>query len=208
MAKKKESKVSIRKFEEMLEENEVVTHVDGFDDIDVTVKHTLPLVSMLEFVEEVVSACIDMDTGEYIPEAKRFAIRKCVLTYYANFTMPDDAEKQYELVYRTDAYHSVMCCIDKNQYMDILEAIDERIKHNVAIMQNGLIGKVSEIVHKVASLTEQSEAAFAGIDANDFNALFSAMAKMGSIDEGKLVDAVIANSSHPVDNIVVIPNVE
>lgn len=207
MAKKK-THISVRNFEKMMVDNNCITNVDELPDVDICVNYTIPLVSALQFVEDVVSACIDTERGEYIPEAKRFAIRKCVLTLYGDFTMPVDIEKQYELVYRTEAYHAVMSVLNMDQYMDIIEAIEDRIEHELAIMENGMTEKLNDIARNLGEMTERSKEVFGNVDPEELGAFVESISSMGGVDEGKLVDAIMAARGKSKDNIVMLSDRE
>lgn len=123
---KKASRISINKLESTIQDNVTVVHMVDYPEIEITIRRILPLQEVLQFVEDVVSSCIDSDTGRYIPEIQPFVIRSSVLTRYANFTLPKDPEKQYDLIYNTGAYQQVMRNIDRVQYDEILYAINER----------------------------------------------------------------------------------
>ena len=94
-------RVSINKFEQAVNVDNITTEILlDTQDVEIQIKKTIGLPEMMLFVQEVVEACIDGESGEYLPEAYDFAIRSAVLTHYANFAMPANLEKQYWLVYK------------------------------------------------------------------------------------------------------------
>lgn len=111
-------------------------------------------------------------------------------TRYANFTLPKDPEKQYDLIYNTDAFAQVMGNIDRAQYDEILYAINERIKHNVAMMESAATTQVAELTAKINSFVNISEELFGSIEGKDMSALIKNLSKVGNVDESKLVKAV------------------
>ena len=80
-------KISINKLESVLVENTVTEILNGTDNVEIHIAKTLTLHEMLLFVQEVVEACIDGETGEYLPEAYDFAIRAGVLSGEGEVTM-------------------------------------------------------------------------------------------------------------------------
>lgn len=81
---KKEARISINKLESVMRENIVVVPLSGADGVDITIRRRLPLKDMMQFVENVVSSCIDAETATYTPEIKEFVIRSEILTTLLN----------------------------------------------------------------------------------------------------------------------------
>ncbi len=187
---KKSNKISINKLESIMQNNVVSMPMAGHEDIEIVVRRVLPLRDVMQFVEDVVSSCVDRVTGDYIPEVQAFATRACVLTQYANFTLPKDSEKQYDIVYNTDAFQQVIGVIDRSQYDEILYAINERIKHELAMMESSMAGQIAEITAKIDRFVENSETMFGSVNGEDMSALIRNLAQIRSVDEEKLVQAV------------------
>ena len=204
---KKSNRISINKLESIVQNNTVTVPMDGNPDIEIIIRRILPLQEVLQFVEDVVSSCIDVETGQYIPEIQAFTVRASVLTRYANFTRPKDPEKQYDLIYNTDAFQQVMGHIDRVQYDEILYAINERIRHGVAMAENALAAQMAELTAKLNSFINNSEELFGSVKGDDMATLVKNLANAGSIDESKLVEAVFdaqkKTNEHPNDNVVV-----
>lgn len=192
---KKVNKISINKLESTMTNNVVSFPMNGYPDIEVTVRRVLPLHDVMQFVADVVSTCVDTETGEYIPEVQAFAVRSSVLTMYANFTLPKDPQKQYDLIYNTTAFQQVLDVIDRVQYDEILYSINERIKHEVAMMESTMARQVAELTDNMTRFIKNSEEVFGSVHGDDMGALIKELSKMGKVDEEKLVNAVI-NSGH------------
>lgn len=184
-------KISINKFETLLTENIITVPLNGAEDINMRIKINLSLVEMLQFVEDVVSSCIDKDTGSYSPEIKDFSIRAGILTEYANFRLPQNIEKQYELVYNTDAVAQVMQYINRDQYVEICKAIDSRIEYERNIITSIVSLKVNELVARIEVFTEKFEGLLDGISGDDIGGAFKGLATMKKVDENLLAKAVM-----------------
>lgn len=188
---KKESRISINKLESVLKENVVSVPMNGVEDVVITIRRTLPLKDMMQFIENVVSSCVDAQTASYTPEIKEFVIRSEVLTTYANFNLPSNVEKQYELVYGTDAFAQVAEYINWGQLAEIRAAIDSRIEHEVKMIETVLAAKTNEMIARVENMVEQFEAAFGGINGNEFNEVVKKLSEMDSMTEESIAKAVL-----------------
>lgn len=188
---KKESRISINKIESVLKENIVIVPMCGNEDVNITIRRTLPLKEMMQFVENVVSSCVDAETASYTPEIKEFAIRSEILTTYANFNLPSNVEKQYELLYCTDVLCQVMEHINNKQLHEIETAIDARIDHEVKMIETVLAAKTNEMMLRIEAMVEQFEAAFGGINSDDFNGVVKKLSEMDSMTEESIAKAVL-----------------
>ena len=188
---KKESRISINKLESVLKENTVVVPMRGNEDINITIRRTLPLKDMMQFVENVVSSCVDAQTASYTPEIKEFVIRAEIMTTYANFNLPSNVEKQYELLYCTDVLCQVMEHINNKQLHEIEVAIDARIDHEVKMIETVLAAKTNEMMLRIEAMVEQFEAAFGGINSDDFNGVVKKLSEMDSMTEESIAKAVL-----------------
>ena len=188
---KKESRISINKLESVLKENIVVVPMRGNEDVNIIIRRTLPLKDMMQFVENVVSSCVDAETASYTPEIKEFAIRSEILTTYANFNLPSNVEKQYELLYCTDVLCQVMEHINNKQLHEIELAIDARIDHEVKMIETVLAAKTNEMMLRIEAMVEQFEAAFGGINSDDFNGVVKKLSEMDSMTEESIAKAVL-----------------
>lgn len=188
---KKEARISINKLESVMRENIVVVPLSGADGVDITIRRRLPLKDMMQFVENVVSSCIDAETATYTPEIKEFVIRSEILTTYANFNLPTNAEKQYELVYGTNALEQVMEHIDRNQFYEIEEAIDARIEHEVRVLETSVATKANEMMVRLSDAIEQVNSMFSDVSSDDFNQVVKNLSGMNGVTNESIVKAVL-----------------
>ena len=198
---KKESRISINKLESVMKENVILVPMKGSEDIDITIRHTLPLKDMMQFVENVVSSCVNAETATYTPEIKEFAIRSEILTTYANFNLPSNVEKQYELLYCTDVLCQVMDHINNKQLHEIEVAIDERISHEVKMIETVLAAKTNEMMLRIENMVEQFETVFGGINNEDFNGVMKKLSEMGSMTEESIAKAVLDVQRDEVESV-------
>lgn len=198
---KKESRISINKLEGVLNTLTTSVPLPGNPDVEVKIRHNLHLSEVLQFVENVVSSCVDAESGTFYPEIMWFSIYSSVLTMYANFNLPSNVEKQYDLIYNTDAVELVMGYINRSQYDEIVNAIQSRIDHERKIMENALFGKMAELVERMTAYAQQSDTLFGAVDNEDMASLVKNLADIGKIDEDKLIHALVEsrNKEH-VDN--------
>lgn len=187
---KKEKKLSVNTLENMSVNQIAAIPVIGMDGVEITVRRTLSLVDVLGFITDVVALCVDEATGTYMPEVKDFAIKANVLTRYANFSLPANTEKQYELIYTSNAYELVLGHINTIQLDEIIDAIDAKIECAKNSMISTAARMVSELNAKVSEFIEQSERLFANVSGDDVSALMQNLASQPKLDERTLVKAV------------------
>ena len=70
---------------------------DG-ETLSFTVKPLLSMDESIRFIEDVVRECIMADDMLIIPLARDFIVKRNLMTYYANFTMPESQSKTYDFV--------------------------------------------------------------------------------------------------------------
>lgn len=198
-------RISINKFESALIDDNIVTEtLHGTEDVIIHIQKTLSLSEMISFVQEVVESCVDMETGDYVPEAYDFAVRVGVLTHYANFTMPTNMDKKYFLVYNTNAFQQVLEHIDEHQFNDIIRAIDKKIQFMLSVISSTAIGKINEVIAKFGEIAEVGSKAFGEMDTEDIANAIKNISKVRGIDEGKLANFLLDRKYDPGKNIDVI----
>lgn len=194
-------RISVNQLESaMTKENTTTEILYGTDNVEIQIKKYLPLTEMLEFVQEVVSSCIDGETGEYTPEAYDFSIRVGVLTHYANFTMPTNLEKQYWLIYTTQAFSQVMECIDECQFNDIIRAIDRKIKFMLDVLSSSAVSKINEVVAKFGEIAQESENIFNGINPDELNKVLHGISGLKNIDSESIAKLVLEHQNEELGN--------
>lgn len=191
MANKKD-RVSINALErgvkEAADQNVVTIEWRG---VEVNVRRRLSLVEMMDFVDGVVESCFSPVDSSYMPEVKDFAIRCGILEDYANFTLPKNVEKKYELVCACDAYEQIMSIVDRTQFESILCAIDEKIDHYRNSHIEEVKKQMDELYFTLEDLMQKLVNAFEGLDPVAVSDFVNAM-QTGGIDESKVVEAIFA----------------
>lgn len=165
---KKEKKISVNALETVMKERFQNVVTERWFDFDVTIKGVLSLQDALQFVKDVVESCF-LEDGTYVPEVKDFAIRSGVLTSFANFTLPSNIKKRYELVYCSDAYDFVISHINSEYFHMLMTSIDEKLEHILDEAYGRRLGGVD-------------------IDAESIERIIQSFGSDG-INEGKVVDA-------------------
>ena len=192
---KNNQKISINKLESVLVENTVTEILNGTDNVEIHITKTLPLQEMLLFVQEVVEACIDGETGEYLPEAYDFAIRAGVLTRYANFTLPANLDNQYMLVYNTGAFDQVVAHINERQFNDIVGAIDKKIKFMLDVISSSAVTKINEVIGKFNELAETAENAFGDVNGEDMANVVKGITQLKDINEENIAQVILKSKA-------------
>ena len=192
---KNNQKISINKLESVLVENTVTEILNGTDNVEIHITKTLPLQEMLLFVQEVVEACIDGETGEYLPEAYDFAIRAGVLTRYANFTLPANLDNQYMLVYNTGAFDQVVAHINERQFNDIVRAIDKKIKFMLDVISSSAVTKINEVIGKFNELAEIAKNAFGDVNGEDMANVVKGITQLKDINEENIAQVILKSKA-------------
>lgn len=193
-------RVSIAKFESALDKENIVTEtLAGTEDVVIEIKKTIPLYEMTAFVQEVVEACVDSETGDYIPEAYDFAFRVAVLTHYANFAMPSNLEKQYMLVYGTRAFNQVTGSINVCQLNDIVKAIDRKIQFMLDVISSSAVTKINEVINKFNDIATSSEQVFGGMNPADLSKVIEGITKLNKMDEADVAKVILDVKSEGSD---------
>lgn len=187
MEKRKTERIPASALEEIAQERFPNIVTEDWYGTELVIKRNLSLAEMLQFVNDIVETCFAED-GSFIPEAAGFAIRSGVLTRYANFELPDDLEKQYELVYGTGAAEVVAGHINSAQLKEIIEAADQKIEHLLSSDIIALRGRIDELTAAFERLGEQMSGMFEGLEPEDVQNMLSAIGSAGSLSEEKIVD--------------------
>lgn len=191
MAKDNE-KISVNKFESSLPSDNIISEtLSGTDDITIQIKKNLPLQEMLSFVQEVVEACVDVENGDYVPEAYDFAVRVGVLTHYANFAMPSNMEKQYWLVNVSPAFQQVLDKIDPVQFHEIIRTIDRKIKFMLDIITSSAVSKINEMINKFNDIADVSAEALTKMKPSEVMQLMKAVPSLGNVDQEKIANVIL-----------------
>lgn len=132
--------ITINQWEKTKEDITVkFTLTEEEDGPEVIVRKALPLSEMWEAVDEIVEMCmptINVGTEDepkmeqvFMPENRDFAVRRIIMSRYANFKLPQDFSKQYDLMYCTPVYQKVANCIDQMQLMEMVGAAERKLDY-------------------------------------------------------------------------------
>lgn len=194
---KKTNRISVTKFEKMLnKENVISIPIDGVEDTVIEITKTLPLQDVVEFVEIVAESCVDLSTGDYMPQVLDFVIKKELLTRYANFTMPHNAKKQYELIYGTNVVDLILPYINQAQFQEIRASIDRKIKFMLDCVCSIATSNITQMINKLDSMVEQNNAVFDSINEDDINNMLSNLNAIANMDESKIVESIQKNTNN------------
>jgi len=188
---KKVNRISVTKFEKVVsKDNVVVIPLDGVEDTNIEITKSISLQNMIEFVENVAESCVDMESGEFTPQVRDFAIKRELLTKYANFTMPNNIEKQYDFIYGSSVVDIVIQNINQLQFQEIISSIDRKIKFMLDCVTSISASNTVKLLNKLDSIAEQNTAMFDSLQGEDISTVFSNINAIANMDEEKLARAV------------------
>lgn len=195
----KEKKISIASFDKVLKEQAVPDTTEHWFGNEVVIKHTISIAQMLAFVDNVVSSCFH-DEG-YMPEVKDLLIKSNLLTRYANFTLPENLEHRYTLIYNTDAVAMVSKHISSAQFDEILRAIDEKIDYICNTNITAIEKQMQQLAASFEDVSKKMAEMFASVAPDDISKLTSALAG-GQFSEERLVEAYMNRMKGDADEPV------
>lgn len=186
---KKEKRISINALEKIAKEQFPESVTEQWFDIEVTIKRSLPLKEMLAFVQEVVDACFTTD-GTFVPEIMDFATKSGILTHYANFTLPDNLEKQYWLIYSTGAVDMVCQHINMVQLQEMIGGINRKIDHMCDTDIVATKAKLNDLYEAFVKMGTEVSDLFSGVNAEELQKMVGALGGT-ELNEEKIVSAYI-----------------
>ncbi len=179
---------------ELMDEDRVIgTKTIEYEGRSIEVKPLLSYPEMLAYVNYVVDACFDDDTGEYKPEIRDFALRFATIELYTNIDLSDEYgnDYAYDFLYSIDdLLVDIKEVISQTQFASILEAIDSKISYVVESNVNEMVGKMNDLYNEIYSLVDALEKQFDSIDNEDMKRLIDAMVGTG-FDTNKFVESYI-----------------
>lgn len=189
---KSENRVSITKYDAVTKEHFNQDTVINWHGVDVKVKRNLSLKEMLTFVRDVVEVSFGDNYG-YMPELTDLIVKSNILTMYANFRLPEDLERRYEMIYATDAVEMVTKNINTEQLNEIIRAINTKIRFACDTRTREIEARVNDVVNTLEELKTNTEKVFSGVSQEDLKNLLGAVAN-GGVDEEKLVHAYMSET--------------
>ncbi len=186
---KKNNKISINALEKYCgqfntEPQDIEIHYGEDEVFTFTVKPLLTMDESVRFIEEVVRECIMPDDMLIVPIARDFITKKNLMTYYANFTMPESQSKTYDLVMAsTGIINAILDNIDIDQFTMIQRSIDERIAFEEQKMIAEQQSNVRKITEDVSEFVSKMSSLFDGIDPEQMDGFMISVSKMAQNTE-------------------------
>lgn len=153
---------------------------------NVTIKRTLPLDEMVEFVSEVVNNCYTADTHTYRPEVRDFTIRTSTMKHYTNIELPEDTMDMYLFLYHTDIYSVVYEQINKEQFHEMLNAIAKKVDAFVGESISAAGSNVIRLIDQINSMVSEMSSLFRDVNQDDIMAVINAIASGDNMEENLL----------------------
>ena len=95
--------------------------------LSINVRYSLDLREALAFIDNVMSACTDADTGDFHVEMLDLITRASVVTMFTNIELPADLETQFKILYWTDLYGEIKARINESQLESLTNTIERYI---------------------------------------------------------------------------------
>lgn len=198
---KKTNRVSINALERFCKEKtpDIMqrTFFIGDETITYEVKFRLTLEESMRFIEDVVKEAIMPNDGMIVPLAQSYIIGKNILVYYANFTMPNDESKAYELVLGANGIiGDIIGCIDNAQYQMLLAGVRDRVNFETQKMLSVQEQRVNTLVGEISRFAEQMDSVFGNISGEQMAGFISSMSKLSDtqISTEELAKAFVENA--------------
>lgn len=182
MAKKKGKQVSISALENIVKQADLNIVDVEWNGLPVAITRTISLEEMMKFADNVHKSCFNVDTGAYMPEVKEFAIRSNIMQRYANFSLPDNMERQYMIVMTSGAVEMILEHINLVQYHALMDAIDKKLANTADANISALTARLDTIAQSFEKIQSAMEGMCSGIDAGDVNKLIEFVSNGGNID--------------------------
>lgn len=186
---KKKNRISVNTLEKYCSQLNLVPqeiqmpYGDG-EVLSFTVKPLLTMDESIRFIEDVVRECIMADDMLIIPLARNFIVKKNLMTYYANFTMPESQSKTYDFVMASSGIITVILDnIDLDQFNMLCQSIDERIAFEERKMIAEQEHNVRQITENVSEFVSKMSGLFDGVDAEQMGNFVTSMGKMAQNTE-------------------------
>lgn len=146
-----------------------------FMEHEITVKRTLTLKEMIEFVSSVVHSCYDMDDGSYSPEIFEMAFMIYTLVHYAGMEVPKDINKAYMVVVGTDLFDLVCKYVNHAQLGMIKNAAEKRLEFVREKFVSAAVSETNYLIEKVDSMIEESTNVFTSFGSKEFQDTLNAI---------------------------------
>ena len=192
MAKQQEKKISVNEMDTILEQffTEQETTVDYYG-AQITIKRRLDLRSMLEFASNVTESCFHENYG-FMPEMMDFAIRSNLVSCYTNVRLPQNLEKQYDMLYRLDLVDLIYGTIDRQQFDELVASIRKKIDEKNNSNAQTIRQEMQRFMDLMNETFSGAEELFAGENAQDLQKAFQSILEHKEVNEGEIAQAVLS----------------
>ena len=96
--------------------------------LNIVIRPAISFRETSQFINSVMSGCLNNDKDVFVPEAIDFAFRLNTVMRYTNIILPDAIEDQYRILYCTDIYSTVCENINEEQLSSIRYAVEIFVK--------------------------------------------------------------------------------
>lgn len=153
---------------------------------DLVIRRTIAYDEVRNFVNAVVEACFNKETGEYEPQNRDFMYKYGEILFYTNVELPQETSAAYDIVYALNLNDIIEDNIDAHQLADIQSAISEAIDYRLEQNLDSLKAELRKFEDVFKAIGETMSA----IDPADITKTMAAIAEHGKIDEGAIVRAL------------------
>lgn len=142
---------STKKSKEFVVREEIVA-VDWYG-TEISIRKTLPLTEAESFYKNAVDVCFT-DDG-YSPQLLEFIIGALTISSYTNLEVPSDQDELYDLVFNTDIVNTIKGNIYLPQYLQIIDAITEKVKYTASVNIKAVEAMFSQLGDTFESLNNK-----------------------------------------------------
>ena len=187
----------------------------GGDEIPVQLKNTLSLADTSAFVDRVALASSTED-GDYIPEYQELMMFGAILQFLSNVPLPElkepetgrkllDLAKLHEMMDSMDLLTRIRAMYnskdeDERRLWKLFDRLECMVLEKLEFRRQQAAGKtkLDSLFESAIRLLDQWEGAFDGVD---LHAFAQKLSQLDSLDEKKLVAAMLERSAQPMHAI-------
>lgn len=153
---------------------------------ELIVRNYISYDEMVSFVNAVVSACFNEETGEYEPQNRDFMYKYGEIIFYTNVELPKDTSEAYDVVYALDLNEVIEEHVNIRQIADIQQSISEQIEYRMEQNTDALKAELRKFEDVFRALGETMSV----ISPEEIEKTMAAISEHGKLDEGAIVRAL------------------
>lgn len=192
--------ISVSTMDEIMKDYFPVEETVDFHGQELTIRKLMPFTVAAEIVKKVSDGCFG-DDWSFHPEVFDFGIRLCYVDACTNIRLPENIEKQYEMLYLTDLWDIIYSSINHAQYDDICRSATAIIRTRNEANRVLFERDVQNVTEQMENIGQQLSELFGSITADDIKNLVHAISENG-LDEEKIVATVVQEQNKARDNVV------